>query len=702
LHADNDLFAFPAGGPPPRPAAGPAGALAPEDLADLWSAEDEAHPAPAPARAASPAARRPPILDLPPSAPADIDAALDELRARVLETWGFPELRPLQEEAMRTALAGRDGLVVLPTGGGKSLCYQAPALVRPGLTVVVSPLIALMKDQLDGLLANGVPAAMMSSLQDASERAAVIRALRRRELKLLFCAPERLVMDGFVALLQDAGLAALAVDEAHCISHWGHDFRPEYRMLGELRARTRVPVMGYTATATPRVQEDIATQLGLVEPVLLVGDFDRPNLTYRVQPRGSLIDQIMSVVMRHEGRAGIVYAMRRKDVEKIARDLAGRGVRCLPYHAGMESGERKRAQDDFQSERVDVIVATVAFGMGIDRPDVRFVVHASLPKGVEQYSQETGRAGRDGLASECVLFYGGSDYHGWRNLMERSSHEAEVAGQQGATDELAEARTRLDELWNFAGGTTCRHRFLVEHFGGSWTAREGGCGACDVCLGELEFTPDSGVVAQKILSCIVRCEQRYGAAHVADVLRGADTARVRQAGHDRLSTHGILKAHSGREIRAWIDQLAAQGHVAITPGNYPTLYLTPSGVRVMKAEEEVQLFLPKKPERSGKKRGPLDFAAEEPGAPAPDEALFEKLRRLRRDLAKERAVPPYILFNDRTLLLLAAHRPTSDAGFLAIKGVGQKKAADLGPPFLAAIAEHLEGARPVADEPPPR
>jgi ATP-dependent DNA helicase RecQ len=619
---------------------------------------------------------------------ATASGTLDDARELVRRHWGFDELRPLQAEAMQAALDGRDALVVLATGGGKSLCYQVPALLRPGVTVVVSPLISLMKDQIDALHGNGIAAAMLSSAQDGAEKREVFGALAAGALKLLFVSPERLALPGFFDELLARGLSGLVIDEAHCISHWGHDFRPEYRKLGALRAQAPwLPVQAFTATATPRVQADIQAELGLVDACVLIGHCDRPNLTYRFQPRSDALSQTLAVIRRHPGEAGIVYTLRRRDVDQLARELAAAGVRCLPYHAGLDPASRTLHQERFLREEVDVIVATVAFGMGIDRSDVRFVVHAALPKGVEQFSQESGRAGRDGLAAECVLFYSGSDFHGWRSLIEKGGDES-----QGASDVEGQLE-RLARMWGFASGALCRHRFLVEHFGQTLeSARAQGCGACDVCLGELVAREDGALLAQKILSCVVRCGQRYGAAHVTDVLRGSDNERVRRAGHTELSTFGLMKEHSARELRHWIDQLIGLEHLRAATGAYPTLSLTQSGVEVMRGERPVALFALPATARATRSGVKLAELARAEGAPTADEALFERLRALRRRLAAERGVPAYLIFGDRTLALIAAHRPRTHAELLSIKGIGERKAQDLGDAVLALLGEHAAPA----------
>jgi ATP-dependent DNA helicase RecQ len=635
---------------------------------------------------------------------------LKALRDVVARVWGYEELRPLQAEAMLAGLEGRDALVVLATGGGKSLCYQAPALLREGLTVVLSPLISLMQDQIAGLAESGVQAAMLTSAQESAEKREVFQRLRSRALKLLFVSPERFIVPGFIEELAQLGLGALVVDEAHCISHWGHDFRPEYRRIGELRTLLpEVPIQAFTATATPQVRDDIVRQLGLRAPELLVGSFDRPNLTYRFLPREDEAEQVLSVIRRHPGEAGIVYCLRRTDVDDLAPKLASAGIRCLPYHAGLSAETRQKNQERFLSEEIEVIVATVAFGMGIDRPDVRFVVHAAMPKGVEQFAQETGRAGRDGAPSECVMLYSGSDYHGWRNLQERSHAEARAQGVEIDPLEAQHSLQRLSEMYGFATNAICRHRFLVSHFGQEWSHAEG-CGACDVCLGELRSLADAQRVAQMILSCVVRCEQRYGAAHIADVLRGASSERIRAAGHDRLSTFGLLRDKHPREIRHWIEQLVGLEHLRTAPGQYPTLSLTRTGVEVMKGQRELALFELPVPPRGKRSALPRTVTTRrthltyEPDGSAAartavtsdgaeieltvDAALFERLRNLRRRLARERGVPPYLIFGDRTLQELAALRPTSLDDLRGIRGIGETKRADLGPLFVAEIAAH--------------
>ena len=590
--------------------------------------------------------------------------------------WGYSSFRPLQREAMDAILANRDSIVVLPTGGGKSLCFQAPALVRDGLAVVVSPLISLMKDQVDTLVGNGVPAAFLNSSLPAEERSRVTAGVREGRYRLLYVSPERLVGEGgegFQSWLARCNLSFIAVDEAHCVSQWGHDFRPEYRQLGQLRSRfPNVSLHAYTATATARVRNDIAAQLGLRQPLQLVGSFDRPNLVYRVLPRGGLKQQLKEILARHKGEGGIIYCTSRREVEALSAWLVENGVRARPYHAGLDDSERSRNQDLFLDEEIDVIVATVAFGMGIDRSDVRFVVHAGAPQSLEHYQQESGRAGRDGLEAECALIYSSADFMKWRLMLEKSGE---------LTDSV---RRLLREMERYAAGVGCRHRHLVSYFGETY--ERGDCGACDYCLGELEPVADPITVARKILSCVARVGQRFGAAHVAAVLCGGDTEQVRSRGHQDITTFGLLKDMASSEVRGCIEQLAAQGLLRQTDDAFPVLMLTQTGVDLLKdagAAPSLALSRQRRPVRGRETKRASRVEAE--AWEGVDRDLFEALRTLRLQIARARGVPPYVIFHDTTLRELAREKPRTLAELRTVKGVGARKAEELGEQFLEVL-----------------
>jgi len=586
--------------------------------------------------------------------------------------FGYDEFRPLQEEIIRDALAGRDVFVLMPTGGGKSLCFQLPALMRDGLTIVVSPLISLMKDQVDALQTSGIPATFLNSTLERQEAIARGRGLHRGDYRMLYVAPERLMLETFLERALNWNIAQIAIDEAHCISEWGHDFRPEYRELKKLRQHfPDVPVMALTATATERVRGDIVKQLQLRDPRCYVASFNRPNLTYRVVPKSAPYEQLLAFIRSRPAESGIVYCASRKSTESLARNLNEDGVAAKPYHAGLTATERTKNQEFFLRDDVRVVTATIAFGMGINKPNVRFVVHYDLPKNLESYYQETGRAGRDGLPSECVLLFSASDVAKQIHFIdEKSESEARIA------------RAQLQQMVHYAETRECRRATLLRYFGEDYSKPS--CDGCDNCLTPRE-TFDGTIPAQKFLSCVHRiCAKSgfgFGLNHVVDVLRGADTEAIRQRGHNELSTYGV-----GRELKrdAWHAigrELLRLGLVECAPGRFATLTLTPAGREALRSRTPITLTKQ------------IDIAAREkrarPGAIECDELLFEQLRGLRRRFADERDVPAYVIFSDVSLRQMAQNYPTTASEFRRIAGVGEQKLKDFADPFLREIKNYL-------------
>lgn len=588
--------------------------------------------------------------------------------------FGFSSFRPNQEEIVRALMGGRDVFAVMPTGGGKSLCYQLPAVLMPGAALVVSPLISLMKDQVDGARANGIRAAFLNSSLDFAEQSAVLRSLQSEELDLLYVAPERFALDHFRELLANCQISMAVIDEAHCISEWGHDFRPDYLALSSIpEVLPGIPVAAFTATATERVQHDIVRKLRLRDPFVLRASFDRPNLTYEVRFKEPGEAQLVSILKEFTGQSGIVYRTSRKSVNDTAAMLQKRGFRALPYHAGLADRERQENQDAFIRDEVEIIVATVAFGMGIDKSNVRFVIHADLPKSIESYYQETGRAGRDGEAARCILLFSQSDIPKVRFFIDAMQDEAE---RQRALDSLS-------KVVSFASSTACRRRMLLDYFAEIYPRDN--CASCDVCLGLHELT-DCTRAAQMLLSAIVRTDSRFGAAHLIDILVGSKNQKIKDFGHDRLKVYGIGKEHDKKFWRRLIDDLIARKAVGRSEGLYPMLYLLEGGARILRGEERVELVrITEKKSAATRKSAGLE------ALPPDAKRLFEELRKVRKRLADEQGVPPYVVFSDKTLVELSDIQPTTPEEMLAITGIGEVKLARYATPFLEAIARHKAG-----------
>jgi len=600
-----------------------------------------------------------------------MSAALElSLRSTLAEVFGYDEFRSHQLAIIRHVVAGGSAFVLMPTGSGKSLCYQVPAIHREGTAIVVSPLISLMKDQVDALRANGVNAAYLNSSLDAEDASVVVRDLRSGRLKLLYVAPERLMMPGFLDVLRSTRISLFAIDEAHCVSHWGHDFRPDYVALGELPMLfPGVPVLALTATADDQTREDVRVRLGLAESPVFVAGFDRPNIRYTVAVKSDAPKQLERFLAERPGDSGIVYCLSRKRVEDVAGRLRKAGLAAAAYHAGLPAPERTRVQDAFQRDDIRVVVATVAFGMGIDKPDVRFVVHYDMPKNIEGYYQETGRAGRDGLPAEALCLFGLQDVMTVRMLIENSDNAEQVRIELH----------KLQAMIGFAEATSCRRRVLLGYFG---EPLETDCGNCDVCLDPPELY-DGSVVAQKAMSAVYRTGQRFGVGHVVDVLRGQDTDKVCQWEHDQLSVFGIGEDLSRDEWMAVFRQLVHLGYLRQDIAAYSALKLTETSRAVLRGEVAVQFakVKPRAPKAAKAKKLSTTLEGFEV-----DEALFGRLRELRREIAAEQKVPAYVVFADRSLADIAAKKPRTPEEFLACHGVGAAKLERYGAVFLEAIA----------------
>ncbi|MCX6179519.1 MAG: DNA helicase RecQ [Chlorobiales bacterium] len=584
------------------------------------------------------------------------------------KVFGFREFRPNQESIVRAILDKKDVFAVMPTGGGKSLCYQLPAVLLPGTCMVISPLISLMKDQVDGARANGIRAAFLNSSLLPEERDSVMHDLLSNSLDLLYVAPERFTLDYFREMLCRVQISMAVIDEAHCISEWGHDFRPDYQNLSDLVTLfPDVPVAAFTATATHMVQHDILDKLALRNPLIIRASFDRPNLFYDVRFKENTDVQLVSLLKQNTGKSGIIYRTSRKSVDDTSAMLSAKGFRALPYHAGLSDGNRKRNQEAFIRDEADVIVATIAFGMGIDKSNIRFVIHADLPKSIENYYQETGRAGRDGEAAHCTLFFAQGDISKLRFFIDAMLDETE---RKRALDALS-------KVISFASTSVCRRRTLLDYFGEHYQHEN--CSSCDICLGTREVV-DCTRDAQMLLSAIVRTEERFGAMHIVDIVLGSNNQKIRDFGHDRLKTFGVGKGRNKKYWRQLIDELLAQKVIEKSEGFYPTLFLLPKAVQILK--DEVSIDIVRVVEK--KKENKLYHTLESQKAPC-DQELFELLRVLCKQIAQEQGIPPYLVFSDRSLHEMATIFPRTAEAMLSVSGIGEVKLRRYGRYFLRII-----------------